>query len=51
MVTFWFVGENKVKPFVMLPAFLFIDCLVWLIADKHLKLTLVLWFVFQACHV
>jgi hypothetical protein len=38
MVTFWFVDENKVKQFVTLYAFEFIDRLVKLIPDKNLKL-------------
>jgi hypothetical protein len=38
MVIFWFVDENKVKQFVALHAFLFIECLVRLIPDKNLKL-------------
>jgi hypothetical protein len=38
MVTFWFVDEHKVKRFVTLHAFLFIDRLVRLIADRNLEL-------------
>ena len=38
MVTYWFVDENKVKRFVTLHAFEFIDRLVKLIPDKNLKL-------------
>jgi len=38
MVTYWYVDENKVKRFVTLHAFEFIDRLVKLIADKNLKL-------------
>jgi hypothetical protein len=38
MVTFWFVDENKVKQFITLHAFEFIERLVRLIPDKNLKL-------------
>jgi hypothetical protein len=38
MVAFWFVDENRVKQFVALHAFEFIDRLVKLIPDKNLKL-------------
>jgi hypothetical protein len=38
MVTYWFVDEHKVKRFVSLHAFEFIDRLVKLIPDKNLKL-------------
>jgi hypothetical protein len=38
MVIFWFVGGNKVKWFVVLHVFGFIDCLVWFIPDKNLRL-------------
>jgi hypothetical protein len=38
MVIYWFVDENKVKQFVTLYAFEFIDRLVKLIPDKNLKL-------------
>jgi len=38
MVTYWFVDENRVKQFVTLHGFEFIDRLVKLIADKNLKL-------------
>jgi hypothetical protein len=38
MVTFWFVDENRVKQFVVLYVFEFIDRLVRLISDKNLKL-------------
>jgi hypothetical protein len=38
VVTYWFVDENKVKQFVTLHVFEFIDRLVRLIADKNLKL-------------
>jgi len=38
MVTYWFVDEKKVKQFVTLSAFEFIECLVRLIPGKNLKL-------------
>jgi hypothetical protein len=38
MVAYWFVDENKVKRFVTLHVFEFIDCLVRFIPDKNLKL-------------
>jgi hypothetical protein len=38
VVTFWFVDEHKVKQFVTLHTFEFIDRLVRLIPDKNLKL-------------
>jgi hypothetical protein len=38
VVTYWYVDEHKVKQFVTFHAFLFIDRLVRLIADKNLKL-------------
>ncbi len=38
MVTYWYMDENKVKQFVSLHAFEFIDRLVRLIPDKNLKL-------------
>jgi hypothetical protein len=38
VVAYWYMDENKVKQFVTLYAFLFIDCLVRLISDKNLKL-------------
>ena len=38
MVTFWFVDEHKVKQFVTLSAFEFIECLVRLIPEKGLRL-------------
>jgi len=38
MVTYWFFDEHKVKQFVTLHAFEFIDRLVRLIPDKNLKL-------------
>jgi hypothetical protein len=37
MVTYWFVDEYKVKQFVTLHAFEFIDRLVRLISDKNLE--------------
>jgi hypothetical protein len=41
MVIFWFVDEGKVKRFVSLYVFEFIDCLVRFIADKNFELILV----------
>jgi hypothetical protein len=38
MVIYWYVDEYKVKQFVILHAFEFIDRLVELIAGKNLKL-------------
>jgi len=38
MVTYWYMDENRVKQFVSLHAFEFIDRLVRLIPDKNLKL-------------
>jgi hypothetical protein len=38
MVTYWHMDENKVKQFVTLHVFEFIDRLVRLIPDKNLKL-------------
>ncbi|MCL2287963.1 MAG: transposase [Candidatus Bathyarchaeota archaeon] len=37
MVTYWFVDEYKVKQFVTLHVFEFIDRLVWFIPDKNLR--------------
>jgi hypothetical protein len=38
VVFFWFVDECKVKWFVLLCVFEFIDCLVGLIVDKNFEL-------------
>ena len=38
VVTYWYMDEYKVKQFVTLHAFLFIDRLVRFIADKNLNL-------------